>query len=70
MKTSQSKVEEKINNKLNNMEDIKRLEKIVEILSSLEEIYYHMDMEEYERMKKYIYSRFGISLQLNNPSIK
>ncbi len=50
------------------MEDIKRLEKVVATLASLEEIYYHMDEDEYDRMKKYIYSRFGISLQLNNPT--
>ena len=52
------------------MEDIKRLKKIVKKLKSLEEIYYHMDNEEYERMKTYIYNRFGIVLNPSNPSVK
>lgn len=52
------------------MEDIKRLKKIVAKLQSLEKIYYHMDEEEYDRMKNYIYKRFKISLQLNNPTTK
>lgn len=51
------------------MEDIKRLKKVVAILTSLEKIFYHMDEDEYDRMRKYTYSRLGIDLPLKNPAV-
>lgn len=52
------------------MEDVKRLAKVVKILSSLDSVFYHMDAHEYEITKDYIYGRFGVTLAFKNPTIK
>jgi hypothetical protein len=48
--------------------DIDRLNELQELCEKMNEIFYHMDKNEYERTKTYIYSRNKIMLPNELPA--
>lgn len=50
--------------------DIDRLGKVISNLEACLHLFYHMDEEEYKRMKEYITSRFDVRFPYENPSVK
>ena len=48
--------------------DIKRLQEIVKLMEEMEKIFEHMDSDEYDRTRKYVYSRHDISLPNSLPN--